>query len=52
MADKRSFPAIDITKSGTRKEELLVSKEELAKNVGASAYSHADGCDRCDGFLE
>ena len=31
LADKRSFPAIDITKSGTRKEELLVSKEELAK---------------------
>jgi transcription termination factor Rho len=27
--DKRVFPAIDITKSGTRKEELLVPKEEL-----------------------
>ena len=23
LADKRTFPAIDITKSGTRKEELL-----------------------------
>jgi transcription termination factor Rho len=27
--DKRVFPAIDITKSGTRKEELLVPREEL-----------------------
>lgn len=31
LADKRIFPAIDITKSGTRKEELLVSKEILQK---------------------
>jgi len=31
LADKRIFPAIDITKSGTRKEELLVSKEVLQK---------------------
>ena len=29
--DKRTFPAIDITKSGTRKEELLVDKGTLAK---------------------
>jgi len=31
LADKRTFPAIDITKSGTRKEELLVDKDRLAK---------------------
>ena len=31
LADKRTFPAIDITKSGTRKEELLVEKGILAK---------------------
>jgi len=31
VADKRIFPAIDITKSGTRKEELLFKKEELQK---------------------
>ncbi len=31
LADKRTFPAIDITKSGTRKEELLVDKNTLAK---------------------
>ena len=31
LVDKRTFPAIDITRSGTRKEELLLSKEELNK---------------------
>ncbi len=31
VADKRVFPAIDILKSGTRKEELLVPKGDLAK---------------------
>jgi transcription termination factor Rho len=31
LSDKRTFPAIDITKSGTRKEELLVDKGVLAK---------------------
>ena len=31
LADKRTFPAIDIGKSGTRKEELLADKGELSK---------------------
>ena len=31
VADKRVFPAIDILKSGTRKEDLLVDRNELAK---------------------
>lgn len=31
VADKRVFPAIDITKSGTRKEELLVDQDTLKK---------------------
>ena len=31
LADKRTFPAIDITKSGTRKEDLLVEKGTLNK---------------------
>lgn len=31
LSDKRTFPAIDITKSGTRKEELLVGKDLLTK---------------------
>ena len=31
LADKRLFPAVDISKSGTRREELLLEKEALAK---------------------
>ncbi|MDZ4737974.1 MAG: transcription termination factor Rho [Rhodospirillaceae bacterium] len=31
LSDKRTFPSIDITKSGTRKEELLVDKARLSK---------------------
>jgi transcription termination factor Rho len=31
VADKRVFPAMDILKSGTRKEELLVDKNDLQK---------------------
>ena len=31
VADKRIYPAIDITKSGTRKEEILLDKDELQK---------------------
>jgi len=31
LADKRIFPAIDINLSGTRKEELLVEREDLNK---------------------
>ena len=31
LSDKRTWPTIDITKSGTRKEELLVDKATLSK---------------------
>ena len=31
VADKRIYPAIDITKSGTRKEEILLANDELQK---------------------
>jgi transcription termination factor Rho len=31
LADKRIWPAIDITRSGTRKEELLVPRQDLQK---------------------
>ena len=31
LSDKRTFPSMDITKSGTRKEELLVAKDTLSK---------------------
>ncbi|MDY6788305.1 MAG: transcription termination factor Rho [candidate division WOR-3 bacterium] len=31
LADRRIFPAMDVNKSGTRKENLLMSEDELAK---------------------
>ena len=31
LVDRRVYPAVDISRSGTRKEELLLSKEELNK---------------------
>jgi transcription termination factor Rho len=33
LMDKRVFPAIDISKSGTRKEELLLSREEFNRVI-------------------
>ena len=42
LSDKRTFPAIDITKSGTRKEELLVDKH-VGQNVGLAPYFDANG---------
>jgi transcription termination factor Rho len=31
LSYKRLFPAIDLQRSGTRKEELLISKEDLSR---------------------
>jgi len=31
LADKRIFPAIDVTRSGTRQEELLYGKDDLTQ---------------------
>ncbi|MBI2544365.1 MAG: transcription termination factor Rho, partial [Candidatus Rokubacteria bacterium] len=31
LMDKRTFPSINIEQSGTRKEELLLEKDELSK---------------------
>ena len=36
LVDKRVFPAIDIQRSGTRKEELLIPKEDLAAHLGSA----------------
>lgn len=38
IAEKRIWPAIDIYKSGTRKEELLLTKEELSRVVILRRY--------------
>ena len=48
IADKRVFPAIDILKSGTRKEDLLVNAEDLDKDVCSAPYFEPDGNNRCD----
>lgn len=43
LAERRIYPAIDIKKSGTRREELLLSKEELeAVWVFRKAVAHID----------
>ena len=39
LADKRIFPAIDIRKSGTRRDDLLLSKEYL--DISASTIEEA-----------
>ena len=48
VADKRVFPAIDITRSGTRKEELLVRAGHPQEDVRAPPHPHADGHGRRD----
>ncbi|MGL4426696.1 MAG: transcription termination factor Rho [Alphaproteobacteria bacterium] len=53
LSDKRTFPAIDITKSGTRKEELLVEKATLSKMwVLRRILMPMGGIDAMDFFLE
>ena len=43
LTDKRTWPSMDITRSGTRKEELLVDKGTLVKDVGVAPHSQSDG---------
>jgi transcription termination factor Rho len=50
LAEKRIFPAIDIRKSGTRREELLLSQETLDKIWGLRK-SMSDNNDFTDLFL-
>ncbi len=49
LSDKRTFPAIDITKSGTRKEELLVEKGTLSKMWVLRRILNPMGTVDCDG---
>ena len=48
VADKRVFPAIDILKSGTRKEDLLIDKADLQKTFVSAPDPQSDGDDRRD----
>ena len=48
VADKRTFPAMDITRSGTRKEELLVAARSAQEDVRAAPHPQPDGHHGCD----
>jgi transcription termination factor Rho len=51
LAERRVFPAIDIRRSGTRREEVLLSKEELDK-VWAIRKSMQDSHEYTEGLLK
>ncbi|PTX62491.1 transcription termination factor Rho [Melghirimyces profundicolus] len=50
LSERRIFPAIDIRRSGTRKEELLLSKEELEK-VWSLRKSMSDGSEYTEALI-
>lgn len=50
LAERRIFPAIDIRRSGTRREELLLSKEHLEK-IWALRKNMNESHDFVDGFI-
>jgi transcription termination factor Rho len=47
VADKRVFPAMDILRSGTRKEELLVDPVKLKKTYVLAEHPQPDGYSGC-----
>jgi transcription termination factor Rho len=51
LAERRIFPALDIRRSGTRREELLLSKEELEK-LWAIRKSMNDSQEYVEQFLK
>ncbi|RNB82020.1 transcription termination factor Rho [Brevibacillus fluminis] len=51
LAERRIFPAIDIRRSGTRREELLLSKEELEK-LWAIRKNMNESHDFIDNFIK
>ncbi|QHT58877.1 transcription termination factor Rho [Paenibacillus lycopersici] len=51
LADRRIFPALDIRRSGTRREEMLLTKEQLDK-VWAIRKNMNDSIEFIDGFLK
>jgi transcription termination factor Rho len=51
LAERRIFPALDIRRSGTRREEMLLTKEELDK-VWAIRKSMNDSMEFVDNFLK
>ncbi|MBM7567661.1 transcription termination factor Rho [Paenibacillus sacheonensis] len=51
LADRRIFPALDIRRSGTRREEMLLTKEQLDK-VWSIRKNMNDSIEFIDGFLK
>lgn len=51
LAERRIFPAIDIRRSGTRREEVLLSKEEL-DTIWAIRKNMNESFDFVEGFLK
>ncbi|MBH5319857.1 transcription termination factor Rho [Paenibacillus sp. GSMTC-2017] len=51
LAERRIFPALDMRRSGTRREEMLLTKEELEK-VWAIRRGMTDAPDFVDNFLK
>ena len=52
LQEKRIFPAIDIAKSGTRHEELLLNKDELeAVRSIRKAYSNKNTAEVTEGII-
>ena len=50
LAERRIFPALDIRRSGTRKEELLIPKDQLEK-LWAIRKTFSDSSDFAEKFL-
>ncbi|WP_090985979.1 transcription termination factor Rho [Paenibacillus sp. CF384] len=51
LAERRIFPALDMRRSGTRREEMLLTKEQLDK-VWAIRKNMNDSMEFVDGFLK
>lgn len=51
LAERRIFPAIDIRRSGTRREEMLLTKDELDK-VWAIRKSMNDSHEYIEAFIK
>jgi transcription termination factor Rho len=53
IAERRTFPAININRSGTRREDLLLSPEELQRTwILRKILQSMDECDAIDFLLE
>ena len=53
LSEKRIFPAVDLAKSGTRREDLLLSREELrAMEIARRALNGLKSDDAADRLLE